>query len=289
MLDETNYVEVETSPLQVAREYRTIPGRLAPTLTQDFTDYMHSKSMYTFCIVNLAVYILVAVVAYSFIFEDWPVIDSIYFACVTFTTVGYGDVTPTNDLSRAFTCLFALYGIVILGLLIGLIGETIVERNNAFMAVAQASAQERVLKLFGDADTVDNDTRTAQALKEKTLLEAMRDVVALETPIILVIVIISLAIGRYEGWSAVASVYYGTITASTIGFGDFSPATPEMRIVIIFFIPIAVSVFCEVLGRIAGAYMERQTVTAEKEFLNRQVTLTDLERMDVNKDGKVTW
>ena len=57
--------------------------------------------------------------------------------------------------------------LLILGMLIGLIGETTVERNNAYMAVAQASAKERVLKLFGDADTVDNDTRTAQALKEK--------------------------------------------------------------------------------------------------------------------------
>ena len=288
MLDETNYVEVETSPLQNTRQNRTIPGRLASTLTQGFTDYTHSKSMYKFCLLNLAVYILVAIVAYSFIFEDWPVIDSIYFACVTFTTVGYGDLVPTNDMSRAFTCLFALYGIIILGLLIGLIGETIVERNNAVMALEQASAQERVLHLFGDADT-DNNTQTALVPKEKTLLEAMRDVVALATPIVLVIVIIALAIGRYEGWSIVASVYYAAITASTVGFGDFSPVTPEMRIVVIFFVPFAVSTFCEVLGRIAGAYMERQTVTAEKEFLNRQVTLTDLERMDANKDGKVVW
>jgi len=286
MLDDTNCSSEET-PLQVSRDYRTIPGRGTPTLTQDFTDFMHSKSMYIMCALNLAMYFLVAVVAYSFVFEQWPVVDSIYFACVTFTTVGYGDPYPSNDSSRAFTCVFALYGVVILGLLVGLVGQTIVEKHNAYVEAAKAKAQERVLQMFGDEP--HDETPTLLRPNEKSLFETMRDIIVLEAPIVIVIALISLGIGHYEGWSVISSIYYGVITSSTVGYGDVSPQSNEMRMVAIVFTPIAVSVFCEVLGRIAGAYMARQTAIAEKAFLNRQLTLTDIERMDLNKDGKVTW
>lgn len=43
------------------------------------------------CVVAMLLYIVVAVLAFSFVFDNWTVIDSIYFAIVTFTTVGYGE------------------------------------------------------------------------------------------------------------------------------------------------------------------------------------------------------
>ena len=285
MLDETNYSE--TTPLQTSRDFHTIHLRTGPTLTQDFTDFMHSKSMYTMCILNLAVYLVVAVVAYSFVFEQWSIIDSIYFACITFTTVGYGDPIPSSDSSRAFTCIFALYGVIILGLLIGLVGQAIVEKHNAYMEVIKAKAQEQVLGLFGPDET--STATPTIAPKEQSLMETMQTIIVVEAPIISVIAILSLAIGHYEGWTMVSSIYYGVITASSVGYGDFSPQTAGMRFVAIFFTPIAAAVFCEVLGRIAGAYMERQRAITEKAFLSRRLSLSDLERMDTNADGKVAW
>ena len=285
MLDETNYSE--STPLHTSRDFRAIHLRTGPTLTQDFTDFMHSKSMYTMCTLNLAVYLVVAIVAYSFVFERWSIIDSIYFACITFTTVGYGDPIPSNDSSRAFTCIFALYGVIILGLLIGLVGQAIVEKHNAYMEVIKAKAQEQVLELFGPDETTPATPTIAP--KEQSLMETMRTIIVVETPIISAIAIISLAIGHFEGWSMVSSIYYGVITASSVGYGDFSPQTQEMRLVAIFFTPIAAAVFCDVLGRIAGAYMARQRAITEKAFLNRRLSLSDLERMDTDADGKVAW
>ena len=40
------------------------------------------------CLFVIAGYLLLGVIAYSYIFEDWPIIDSVYFSVVTFTTVG---------------------------------------------------------------------------------------------------------------------------------------------------------------------------------------------------------
>jgi voltage-gated potassium channel len=36
-------------------------------------------------------------------FEDWTVIEALYFSVVTLTTVGYGDFSPTTPGTQIFT------------------------------------------------------------------------------------------------------------------------------------------------------------------------------------------
>lgn len=43
--------------------------------------------------------------------EGWSVIDSFYFTVITITTVGYGDLSPTNDASKLFTVFLVLTGV----------------------------------------------------------------------------------------------------------------------------------------------------------------------------------
>ena len=43
--------------------------------------------------------------------EGWTWVDSIYFMTATFTTVGYGDITPKSEISRLFTVFFMWTGI----------------------------------------------------------------------------------------------------------------------------------------------------------------------------------
>jgi hypothetical protein len=64
-----------------------------PSLTIDFGLFAFSSSQrdiiwYSF---YCFLYISLAVVAFSFLFEKWSIVDSIYFATTTFTTTGFGD------------------------------------------------------------------------------------------------------------------------------------------------------------------------------------------------------
>ena len=43
-------------------------------------------------------------------FEDWTVIESLYFCVVTVTTVGFGDFSPTTPGTQIFTIFYILTG-----------------------------------------------------------------------------------------------------------------------------------------------------------------------------------
>lgn len=54
--------------------------------------------------------VVLATVVYRLV-EDWSWVDSFYFSVVAVTTVGFGDLSPTTDLSKLFTVFYILAGI----------------------------------------------------------------------------------------------------------------------------------------------------------------------------------
>ena len=56
-------------------------------------------------------------------FEDWSIIEALYFAVVTLTTVGYGDLHPTSDGTMIFTIIYILTGLGILVALLSAVAQ----------------------------------------------------------------------------------------------------------------------------------------------------------------------
>ena len=52
--------------------------------------------------------------------ENWNWVDSFYFSGITLTTVGYGDLTPTQPISKIFTIFYIIGG---LGVFLDLISK----------------------------------------------------------------------------------------------------------------------------------------------------------------------
>ena len=48
--------------------------------------------------------------------ENWRIVDALYFCVMTMSTVGYGDLSPTSDLSKIFT---VVYSPVTIGVFVG--------------------------------------------------------------------------------------------------------------------------------------------------------------------------
>jgi len=52
--------------------------------------------------------------------ESWRRFDAVYWAFITATTVGYGDIRPIKTLSRVLSILIALIGMTFTGILVAL-------------------------------------------------------------------------------------------------------------------------------------------------------------------------
>lgn len=53
--------------------------------------------------------------------EGWNWLDSVYFVVITLTTIGYGDLHPTQPLTKLITIFYGLNGIVLILMLFDVI------------------------------------------------------------------------------------------------------------------------------------------------------------------------
>jgi hypothetical protein len=82
---------------------------------------------------SLIILMAVGTVCYHYM-EGWSWITSLYFVVATLTTVGYGDVHPTNDFTRLFTVFFILFGVGVAAASITTIGGNYLSRREAKVA-----------------------------------------------------------------------------------------------------------------------------------------------------------
>ena len=249
----------------------------------------------------------------------WSFVDALYFSVVTFSTVGYGDLTPTSGLGKAFTILFGLSGISILGIAISTIGSRLAAVESTMVAKARKITRRRMKAFWhtlieerhskhgkgkkpieatsstkspkSDSSTADETEiqKTSETNGEVPLWkQTLGSLLTKSIPAFALIVVGGVIMGKIEGWSILDSCYYAFITAVTLGYGDFSPMTKPGRIWAIVFIPLAVAAAGEVLGNVATTIQERRQEKFYKSLMERELNVDRLLEMDTNHDGKVS-
>ena len=62
-------------------------------------------------LISVTLYLLVGALIYTN-HEGWSTVDAVYFSCVTMSTVGYGDLSPTSPTTKGLTILMILVGVI---------------------------------------------------------------------------------------------------------------------------------------------------------------------------------
>ncbi len=76
--------------------------------------------------------------------EGWSFVDSFYFAGITVTTIGYGDLHPTHDLSKIVAVVFSLAGVGIMLFCLTTIAQLYFERRQEAFLRRIERAEQRV-------------------------------------------------------------------------------------------------------------------------------------------------
>lgn len=80
----------------------------------------------------------------------------------------------------------------------------------------------------------------------------------------------SIAYHYLEGWSWVDSLYFSVITLTTIGYGDFSPATDAGKLFTIFYIIIGLGIILSFIDTIYSHYSTIRHKESKQEKKNKE-------------------
>ena len=104
--------------------------------------------------------IIVGVAFYCKVVDSYSLVEGIYLSTMTITTVGYGDVVPTNDVSRAFTGCYAIFGTVAFGRAVSLFIGTLSEQRERKKHEKLLSASALDYDTWNKANANGDDTVT---------------------------------------------------------------------------------------------------------------------------------
>ena len=166
--------------------------------------------------VIVPLYLALGTGAYCALEPKWTAIDSIYFCCVCLTTVGYGDLSPSSNASKAFTIGYVLIGL-------------------SLVATSLGSLVGRLQSSLSRRDAVPTSPARQLCLSALTLF------------LIFSVGATFFHFSENKDWFD--CIYWAVITCTSIGFGDFSPMKQSDRLAAVFYLLLAVGLFASTLGR----------------------------------------
>mmetsp|Transcript_13927 Transcript_13927/g.30370 ORF Transcript_13927/g.30370 Transcript_13927/m.30370 type:complete len:566 (+) Transcript_13927:110-1807(+) len=310
--------EVETGSQSKTNITKQKPKRRweVPLTSKPYQCPEELRSTIRLCIGAVALYFVVGILVFPFWLEPtWTVIDAVYFSMASITTVGYGDVVVSGGrgaramIAKLFVLSFNIYAVCISVSALGIIAKLALTQEKKIMARAKERARQQLIQMFDfeqddeegledEADEEDEQCRWADRVideknkcdlpdEPRTIVGALKQAIQNNLFNFLVLAVIAGLLKRVERWSFIDVLYYWNCTATTIGFGDLCPQTQLGRLLAIVFIPLSVVTLGEVIASVFAFINSRIAAKAEKDFLRREITLSDLEYLDVNDDGKV--
>lgn len=192
----------------------------------------------------VAIFYIVGIIFYSIV-EDWTIVDSIYFITSSISTVGYGDLKPTTNLSRIFTIVVICIGMTTI-----------------------FSIVENIVK--GTIYQAETNAIRSYNYDSKTKISYRFKIILLIVTIWFCITFGALFYHLAEGWDFIEAFYFCVITTATVGYGDLAPHHRGSRIFTTFYIitSVAVTTFC--LSEIFATVFERETSIAVVKSRSRE-------------------
>ncbi|TVU41980.1 hypothetical protein EJB05_10369, partial [Eragrostis curvula] len=175
-------------------------------------------------IVSIILYISIGVFVYMTNVEGFKgkstfkLVDALYFIIISLCTIGYGDIVPSNNFTKVFTCLFLLIGVRFLDIVLNELLTNVLDKQRT---VLLSTMDDNKLNKVFDTYMIDAERKRSRGRTKVVLALA---VVAGSISVCTVIV------HEVEGLSWIDSFYLSVISVTTVGYGDYSFSTTAGRL-----------------------------------------------------------
>ena len=246
-------------------------------------------------VVYLGLYTTLGIFVYTELEPTWTYIDAFYFCMATMSTVGYGDIYPSNDVSRWFSIFMIFTGIIFV---FAAVGEAIGHLTRPITAAGRQLMEllfpQIPVDLDGDGGVDYYKPRPPVIYYTKNLLPSLILTFSVQVGSAAVFVRVT-GDGEHPPWTFGLALYHCLVTATTVGYGDARNSTQLGRLWAGCHIIIAVALVGELLSTIRYLARQRASTMARVAYLEREFDQALLDQLIaraiamrplVKRDGK---
>lgn len=205
----------------------------------------------------VATYLCAGVAFYSWA-EGWSYVDALYFCITTLMTVGFGDLIPTHEVSRAFTIGYILTGMSLVATCLGILVSQLQSRVKR---AASATGQ-----------TLLTQSPRARLAELARLVAGLAGILLLGTAVTV----------HTEGWGWLDALFFSLSTCASIGYGDFTASRATHGFMSAYML-VGVSGFALCAGRIANVFIELERDAHLRQFFERGVNDAMIKQIDQDR------
>ncbi|XP_014242366.1 TWiK family of potassium channels protein 18-like [Cimex lectularius] len=186
----------------------------------------------------------------------WDYIDSIYFCGMTYTSVGYGDITPMTSVGKVFTIIYAFFGIPMFLMLLASLGSYVCKGilfDISLMTrccLKMCCKDSRIVKRLNDVEDYDDETK---AIVDQGCGVLLYFIVTLIVTFLVGAVLFMFG----ENLQFMPALYFIFITLSTLGFGDTVPNNRAFMIASVVYIVVGLTMASTAINAIMYVLKEK--------------------------------
>lgn len=279
-----SFLKSAPKKLQQEQGPSSTPFKSLPPLPQ-FYDEDSGGRMIPKAFIYLVLYLILGIfMSFSLLRDELEgttttiIVDTLYFAIVTMTTVGYGDLVPKNTTAKLFTVCYVFLGFGFVGVLVSGAANYLVEK------------QEKILvqKLYLKHKQHKEGSSVTPVLTEDDDVAEAHWKLVLSGCLVIFLLGIGILVLRYsEGLSFINAFYCACVTLTTLGYGDVSFQTVGGRLFAVFWILLGTVCVAQLFLYLAEFRTKERQHKLAHWALTRPTTFSDLEAADLDGDGIV--